>query len=87
MHFIHPNTKHVIICSERSSLIAEVDHSVADDYAVAMIGYIGGVNSSLGIYKDDWPGFLDIVMQIDAIWKADSNLVGLHQIKNEGAPE
>lgn len=62
MNIIHPNTKNMLLVSEHSPFIAELE--IYPKYQSILIGEVGS-SHGLTISYEDWPGFLEFVKAID----------------------
>ena len=62
MNLIHLNTKNMLLVSEHSPFVAELE--IFPKYQSILIGEIGH-SHSLTIIYEDWPGFLELVKEID----------------------
>lgn len=63
MNIIHPNTKNMLLVSEHSPLVAELE--IYPKYQSILIGEVG-YSHGLTISYEDWPGFLEFVKAIDS---------------------
>jgi len=63
MNIIHPHTKNMLLVSEHSPLVAELE--IYPKYQYILIGEVG-YSRGMRIAYEDWPGFLEFVKEIDA---------------------
>lgn len=59
----HPNTQNKLVMNEQTSIMAEIEVN-CQGFALVRFGYIG-YHGSVDIGSDEWPGFKDLVQQID----------------------
>jgi len=62
MNLIHPNTNNMLLVSEHSPFVAELE--IFPKYQSILIGEVGH-SHGLTIGYEDWPGFLEFVKEID----------------------
>ncbi len=62
MNMIHPNTKNMLLVSEHSPFIAELE--IFPKYQSILIGEVG-YSHGLTVSYEDWLGFMEFVKEID----------------------
>ncbi len=62
MNIIHPNTKNMLLVSEHSPFVAELE--IYPKYQSILIGEVGS-SHGLTISYEDWQGFMEFMKAID----------------------